>query len=183
MFSIQHVDVSHFDGWKLKKSILNTLFEAVKAITGGITAINGQLIKGSGYVISAGGKVNSNKIIIFISWVCTDFYFVQMKMQVVSASGDAVTNVGKLNVQWIFDWKYKKNRSEIWNVAINLQERKLPYQQNWSNHNTRTRNRISWSMLAVLRRHHQAHTHRVRLLVMIQRAMVKVSNKKKIFFS
>ncbi|XP_037029266.1 uncharacterized protein LOC119069317 isoform X2 [Bradysia coprophila] len=68
--SNHNVDVSHFDGWKLKKSILNTLFEAVKAITGGITAINGQLIKGSGYVISAGGKV-------------------------VSASGDAVTNVGK----------------------------------------------------------------------------------------
>ncbi len=57
-FTIQHnVDVSHFDGWKLKKSILNTIFEAVKAITGGITAINGQLIKGSGYAISAGGKV------------------------------------------------------------------------------------------------------------------------------
>lgn len=65
----QHnVDVSHFDGWKLKKSILNTIFEAVKAITGGITAINGQLIKGSGYAISAGGKVNSTKI--FISF-CT----------------------------------------------------------------------------------------------------------------
>lgn len=36
---------------------MSTLFEAVKAIAGGITAINGQLIKGSGYAISAGGKV------------------------------------------------------------------------------------------------------------------------------
>lgn len=47
----------HFDGWELKKSILNTLFQAVKAITGGVTAIKGQLIKGSGYAISHGGKV------------------------------------------------------------------------------------------------------------------------------
>lgn len=49
--------MSTFDGWALKRSILNTIFQAVKAITGGITAINGQLIKGSGYAISAGGKV------------------------------------------------------------------------------------------------------------------------------
>lgn len=47
----------HFDGWELKKSILNTLFQAVKAITGGVTAIKGQLIKGSGYALSHGGKV------------------------------------------------------------------------------------------------------------------------------
>lgn len=33
------------------------MFQAVKAITGGITAINGKLIKGSGYAISAGGQV------------------------------------------------------------------------------------------------------------------------------
>ena len=52
----QHTDV-HFDGWELKKSILNTIFQAVKAITGGIAAINGQLIKGSGYAISKGGQV------------------------------------------------------------------------------------------------------------------------------
>lgn len=47
----------YFDGWELKKSILNTLFQAVKAITGGVTAIKGQLIKGSGYALSHGGKV------------------------------------------------------------------------------------------------------------------------------
>ncbi|XP_055676487.1 uncharacterized protein LOC129785856 isoform X2 [Lutzomyia longipalpis] len=58
------------DAWQLKKSILNTLFQAVKAITGGVTAIKGQLIKGSGYLISASGKL-------------------------VAASGDKVTNVGK----------------------------------------------------------------------------------------
>lgn len=50
--------MSHFDAHHLKKSILNTIFQAVKAITGGITAINGQLIKGSGYAISAGGQVS-----------------------------------------------------------------------------------------------------------------------------
>ncbi|XP_031616422.1 uncharacterized protein LOC116336615 [Contarinia nasturtii] len=60
----------HFDGWELKKNILNTLFQAVKAITGGVTAIKGQLIKGSGYALSSGGKL-------------------------IAASGDAVTNVGK----------------------------------------------------------------------------------------
>ncbi|XP_055697946.1 uncharacterized protein LOC129798693 isoform X2 [Phlebotomus papatasi] len=58
------------DGWHLKKSILNTLFQAVKAITGGVTAIKGQLIKGSGYLISGSGKL-------------------------IAASGDKVTNVGK----------------------------------------------------------------------------------------
>lgn len=41
----------------MKKSVLNTLFQAVKAITGGVTAIKGQLIKGSGYASSASGKV------------------------------------------------------------------------------------------------------------------------------
>lgn len=57
MAFIQEKEV-HFDGWALKKSILNTLFQAVKAITGGVTAIKGQLIKGSGYAISHGGKVS-----------------------------------------------------------------------------------------------------------------------------
>ncbi|KAL1404029.1 hypothetical protein pipiens_001743 [Culex pipiens pipiens] len=61
---------SHFDGWSLKKSILNTLFQAVKAITGGVTILKGQLIKGSGYAISGLGKV-------------------------VASGGDAVSNVGK----------------------------------------------------------------------------------------
>ncbi|XP_055313043.1 uncharacterized protein LOC129574699 [Sitodiplosis mosellana] len=60
----------YFDGWELKKNILNTLFQAVKAITGGVTAIKGQLIKGSGYALSSGGKL-------------------------IAASGDAVTGVGK----------------------------------------------------------------------------------------
>lgn len=46
-----------FDPWTLKKSVLNTLYQAVKAITGGVTAIKGQLIKGSGYASSASGKV------------------------------------------------------------------------------------------------------------------------------
>lgn len=49
---------------------MNTLFQAVKAITGGITAINGQLIKGSGYAISHGGAL-------------------------IAKGGDVVTDVGK----------------------------------------------------------------------------------------
>lgn len=63
----------YFDGWELKKSILNTLFQAVKAITGGVTAIKGQLIKGSGYALSHGGKVCPKAALIvnqIISAVC-----------------------------------------------------------------------------------------------------------------
>lgn len=61
---------SGFDGSKLKQDILNTIFQAVKAITGGVVGIGGQLIKGSGYLVSASGKL-------------------------VSASGDQVTKVGQ----------------------------------------------------------------------------------------
>ncbi|XP_055851384.1 uncharacterized protein LOC129915743 [Episyrphus balteatus] len=73
--SYKSIDSGHgnsveFDPWSLKKSVLNTIFQAVKAITGGVTALKGQLIKGSGYVLSAGGKL-------------------------VAASGDKVTDVGK----------------------------------------------------------------------------------------
>lgn len=57
IFALVQEKEIHFDGWELKKSILNTLFQAVKAITGGVTAIKGQLIKGSGYALSHGGKV------------------------------------------------------------------------------------------------------------------------------
>lgn len=46
-----------FDGGDLKRNILNTLFQAVKAISGGIVGIKGQLIKGSGYLVSAKGKL------------------------------------------------------------------------------------------------------------------------------
>jgi len=46
-----------YDPWSLKKSVLNTIFQAVKAITGGVTALKGQLIKGSGYAVSASGNL------------------------------------------------------------------------------------------------------------------------------
>ncbi|KAG5674150.1 hypothetical protein PVAND_004134 [Polypedilum vanderplanki] len=50
-------DSKGFDGWSLKKSILNTLLQAVKAIAGGVTTLKGQLIKGSGYVVEQKGKL------------------------------------------------------------------------------------------------------------------------------
>jgi hypothetical protein len=53
-------DSKGFDGWSLKKSIINTLLQAVKAIAGGVTTLKGQLIKGSGYVVQQKGKVSSN---------------------------------------------------------------------------------------------------------------------------
>lgn len=57
-----------FDGWQLKKSILNTIFQAVKAIAGGVTAINGQIIKGGGHILSHGGKVGSPTFIHIFIW-------------------------------------------------------------------------------------------------------------------
>lgn len=60
-----------YDPWSLKKSVLNTIFQAVKAITGGVTALKGQLIKGSGYALKASGHV-------------------------VAASGDKVTDFGRV---------------------------------------------------------------------------------------
>lgn len=65
-----HANSVDFDPWSLKKSVFNTLFQAVKAITGGVTAIKGQIIKGSGYALSAGGSL-------------------------IAASGDKITDVGK----------------------------------------------------------------------------------------
>ncbi|XP_076257943.1 uncharacterized protein LOC143194996 isoform X2 [Rhynchophorus ferrugineus] len=59
-----------FNLWELKKSVLNTLLQAVKAIQGGVLAIKGQLIKGSGYLVSGGGKL-------------------------LAAGGDKVTELGK----------------------------------------------------------------------------------------
>ncbi|XP_052749374.1 integumentary mucin C.1 [Galleria mellonella] len=59
-----------YDYWGLKKSILYTLFQAVKAITGGVTILKGQLIKGGGALASTLGKV-------------------------ISVKGDAVSHLGK----------------------------------------------------------------------------------------
>lgn len=58
---MQAYDHKSFDFWSLKKSILNTLLQAVKAIKGGVLAVNGQLIKGGGHLISAKGKLISSK--------------------------------------------------------------------------------------------------------------------------
>ncbi|XP_056644000.1 uncharacterized protein LOC130449927 isoform X2 [Diorhabda sublineata] len=67
-----HHDHSHksFDFWNLKKSILNTLLQAVKAVKGGVIAVKGQLVKGGGKLISASGHL-------------------------VSSQGDAITHLGK----------------------------------------------------------------------------------------
>ncbi|XP_013200318.2 uncharacterized protein LOC106142916 [Amyelois transitella] len=59
-----------YDYWGLKKSIFYTLFQAVKAITGGVTILKGQLIKGGGALAATLGKV-------------------------ISVKGDAVSNLGK----------------------------------------------------------------------------------------
>ncbi|KAJ8985637.1 hypothetical protein NQ317_015133 [Molorchus minor] len=56
-YAPESYDHKSFDFWTLKKSILNTLLQAVKAIKGGVIAVKGQLIKGSGHLISAKGKL------------------------------------------------------------------------------------------------------------------------------
>jgi hypothetical protein len=65
-----HHDDKSFDGWSLKKSILNTVLQAVKAIAGGVTTLKGQLIKGSGYLVTNKGKL-------------------------ITQAGDSVSNAGK----------------------------------------------------------------------------------------
>ncbi|CAH1637302.1 unnamed protein product [Spodoptera littoralis] len=56
-----HQEDEKYDYWGLKKSILYTLFQAVKAITGGVTILKGQLIKGGGALAATLGKVISSK--------------------------------------------------------------------------------------------------------------------------
>lgn len=75
-------DTKQFDGWSLKQSILNTLLQAVKAIAGGVTTLKGQLIKGSGYLVTQKGKVRTNfkltssmkrKCLIIVSFIDSSF--------------------------------------------------------------------------------------------------------------
>lgn len=54
-------DEQNFDIWSFKKAILNTLFQALKAIGGGVIALKGKLIKGGGIVISTKGSIISAK--------------------------------------------------------------------------------------------------------------------------
>ncbi|XP_033212721.1 uncharacterized protein LOC117170216 [Belonocnema kinseyi] len=49
-----------FDIWDFKKAILNTVFQALKAISGGVLALKGQLIKGGGFLVSTKGKIISS---------------------------------------------------------------------------------------------------------------------------
>ncbi|XP_044757873.1 uncharacterized protein LOC123316029 [Coccinella septempunctata] len=58
------------DPFWMKKAVLNTLLQAVKAIKGGVLALKGQLIKGGGYLLVGGGKL-------------------------VKAKGEVITNLGK----------------------------------------------------------------------------------------
>lgn len=50
-------DMKSFDFWGFKKAIFNTLFQAAKALGGGILALKGQLVKVKGHLISTKGKI------------------------------------------------------------------------------------------------------------------------------
>ncbi|XP_046593173.1 uncharacterized protein LOC107221579 isoform X1 [Neodiprion lecontei] len=58
---VHDYDEKNFDVWSFKKAILNTLFQALKAIGGGVIALKGKLIKGGGIVVSAKGNIISAK--------------------------------------------------------------------------------------------------------------------------
>ncbi|KAM0735375.1 hypothetical protein ACS0PU_010523 [Formica fusca] len=59
-----------FGPWDFKKAIFGTVFQALKAIGGGVLALKGQLVKGGGYLLAGKGKV-------------------------VSKAGDVITSFGK----------------------------------------------------------------------------------------
>ncbi|XP_072760346.1 uncharacterized protein [Anoplolepis gracilipes] len=59
-----------FGPWDFKKAIFGTLFQALKAIGGGVLALKGQLVKGGGFLLAGKGKV-------------------------VSKAGDVITSFGK----------------------------------------------------------------------------------------
>ncbi|XP_029169051.1 uncharacterized protein LOC114939007 [Nylanderia fulva] len=46
-----------FGPWDFKKAIFGTLFQALKAIGGGVLALKGQLVKGGGYLLAGKSKV------------------------------------------------------------------------------------------------------------------------------
>ncbi|KAK2575781.1 hypothetical protein KPH14_007166 [Odynerus spinipes] len=48
-----------FDVWDFKKAILNTVIQALKAVSGGVLALKGQLIKGGGFLVSTKGRLIS----------------------------------------------------------------------------------------------------------------------------
>ncbi|XP_014473708.1 PREDICTED: uncharacterized protein LOC106743911 [Dinoponera quadriceps] len=52
-------DEKPFGAWDFKKTIFSTVFQALKAISGGVLALKGQLVKGGGYLLAAKGKVIS----------------------------------------------------------------------------------------------------------------------------
>ncbi|XP_048514820.1 uncharacterized protein LOC110116917 [Athalia rosae] len=58
---VHNYDEKNFDIWSFKKAILNTLFQALKAIGGGVIALKGKLIQGGGVVISTKGSIISAK--------------------------------------------------------------------------------------------------------------------------
>ncbi|XP_027849457.2 uncharacterized protein LOC114129034 [Aphis gossypii] len=50
-----------FNLWGIKKAIMGSVFQAAKAITGGVIALKGQLIKAKGHVVVAKGKLMQTK--------------------------------------------------------------------------------------------------------------------------
>ncbi|RLU23243.1 hypothetical protein DMN91_003446 [Ooceraea biroi] len=56
-YSVTDYGQQPFGPWDFKKAIFGTLFQALKAIGGGVLALKGQLVKGSGYLLAAKSKV------------------------------------------------------------------------------------------------------------------------------
>lgn len=56
----QYKDKS-FSLWSFKKMVFNALLQAIKAITGGVIALKGQIVKVKGHFVAAKGKLLETK--------------------------------------------------------------------------------------------------------------------------
>jgi len=57
----QSYHTKSFNLWGIKKAILSSVLQATKAITGGVIAVKGQLLKAKGHAVVAKGKLLQTK--------------------------------------------------------------------------------------------------------------------------
>lgn len=95
---IPHVDLQSyhtksFNLWGVKKAIMGSVLQAAKAITGGVIALKGQLIKAKGHVVVAKGKLMQTK-------------------------GEAISNFGKTIATHAFDSHQHEPELEVHSVGL-----------------------------------------------------------------
>lgn len=60
-YLFQSYQTKSFNFWGIKKAILSSILQAAKAITGGVIAVKGQLLKAKGHAVVAKGKLLQTK--------------------------------------------------------------------------------------------------------------------------